>query len=430
MSGRASSGESSLHEDAAGRWHGYVSMGLRTGGQRDRRHVSGARRGDVVRRVRALEAQRDAGTAVQAGRTPTVGWWLDHWLTTIAPQRVRPSTLQGYESLLRYRIVPALGHHRLDRLQPEHLERLYAHLRREGLATSSVLKCHRVLSRALKVAVQRGRVGRNVAQLVDAPAASREEVQPLTAAEARRLLEAAQGDRLAARWSVALSLGLRQGEALGLCWDDVDLQAGALRVRRALQRQGWRHGCRDATGCGRAASCPQRQSGGLVLVEPKSRAGRRSLALPLPLVEALRNHQTQQSQEHVTAGPDWQAQPHGGVVFGQTNGRPIDPAADYKAWKSLLKRAGVRDARLHDARHTAATLLLQQGVPARVAMQILGHSQIGLTLGTYSHVVPELARDAADRMTAALWGPPVAPGGTNGNHAGTTASPEDAAMKA
>jgi len=416
VSGRATSGESSLHADVAGRWHGYVSMGLRAGGQRDRRHVSGARRSEVVRKVRALEAQRDAGTAVQAGRTPTVAWWLDHWLTTIAPQRVRPSTLQGYESLLRYRIVPALGHHRLDRLQPEHLERLYADLRNDGLATSSVLKCHRVLSRALKVAVQRGRVGRNVAQLVDAPAASREEVQPLTAAEARQLLEAARGDRIAARWSVALSLGLRQGEALGLCWDDVDLQAGALRVRRALQRQAWRHGCRDAETCGRAAACPQRHGGGLVLVEPKSRAGRRSLALPLPLAQALRNHRVQQSQERAAVGANWQPQPHGGVVFAQANGCPIDPAADYKAWKKLLTSAGVRDARLHDARHTAATLLLQQGVPARVAMQILGHSHIGLTLGTYSHVVPELARDAADRMTAALWGPPAAPHGTAWHH--------------
>ena len=377
---RAACGESSIQQDDTGRWHGYVSMGSGSGGTRDRRHVSGTTRAAVVRKVRALEGQRDAGTLPQAGKAPTLEVWLEHWLTTIAIARVRPLTYQGYTSYVRKRIIPALGHHRLDRLQPEHLERFYADLRAQGLSSATVLQSHRILSRALKVAVQRSRVARNVCTLVDAPSLQRKEIEPLRADEARRLLEAAKQGRNAARWSIALALGLRQGEALGLKWSDIDFDAGSLTVRRALQRL---------------------KGKGLVMVEPKSQAGRRTIALPASLRKGLRTHREEQQNERAYAGEAWQEH---GLVFAQVDGRPIDPGADWKAWKALLKRAEVRDARLHDARHTAATLLLQQGVPARVAMQVLGHSQISLTLGTYSHVVPELALEAAARMEAALWG--------------------------
>jgi integrase len=379
---RAAWGESSISQDGSGRWHGYVSMGYAPGGTRDRRHVSGATRAAVVRKVRELEKQRDAGAVPQSGKSSTVEAWLEHWLTTIAVARVRTSTYQGYESKVRQRIIPALGHHRLDRLQPEHVERFYAELTAEGLASATVLQIHRVLSRALKVAVQRGRVARNVCTLVDAPSLKRDEVSPLNADEARSVLKACRGERNEARWSVALALGLRQGEALGLQWKDVDLDAGTLTVRRALQRL---------------------RGKGLVFVEPKSRAGRRTIVLPTTLRRALQAHEEAQRAEQLQMPEDWHDHD---LVFCQYDGKPIDPGADYKAWKRLLLRAEVRDARLHDARHTAATLLLLQGVPARVAMQVLGHSQITLTLGTYSHVVPELATEAAQRMESALWPDP------------------------
>ena len=379
---RAAWGESSIRQDGSGRWHGYVSMGYAPGGTRDRRHVSGATRAAVVRKVRELEKQRDAGAVPQSGKSSTVEAWLEHWLTTIAVARVRTSTYQGYESKVRQRIIPALGHHRLDRLQPEHVERFYAELTAAGLASATVLQIHRVLSRALKVAVQRGRVARNVCTLVDAPSLKRDEVSPLNADEARSVLNACRGERNEARWSVALALGLRQGEALGLQWKDVDLDAGTLTVRRALQRL---------------------RGKGLVFVEPKSRAGRRTIVLPASLRRALQAHEEAQRAEREQMPEAWHDHD---LVFCQYDGKPIDPGADYKAWKRLLVRAEVRNARLHDARHTAATLLLLQGVPARVAMQVLGHSQITLTLGTYSHVVPELATEAAQRMESALWGDP------------------------
>jgi len=377
---RSSNGRSSIYLGADGRWHGRVTMGTKNDGTQDRRHVTGATEKAVTKKVTDLERQRAAGTVADAKRAPTVEQWLTHWLNTIAARKVRPSTLVGYRSKVRTRIVPSIGAHRLDRLQPEHLEAMYAAWATDGLSPASALQAHRILSRALKVAVQRGRIARNVAQLVDAPSLSRVEVEPLTATEARAILNAATGHRNAARWSVALALGLRQGEALGLCWDAVDLDAGTLTVKRALQRQ---------------------PGNGLVMVEPKSRAGRRTIALPRQLADLLHAQWSAQIEERRRAGSAWHDL---GLVFAQPNGLPVDPRADWGEWKTLLREACVRDARLHDARHTAATLLLQQGVPARVAMQILGHSQISLTLGTYSHVVPELATEAAERVGAALWG--------------------------
>lgn len=382
MSDRAASGESSIYKDEAGRWHGYVSMGLKENGRRDRRHVSGARRADVVAKVRALEAKRDAGTAEAAGRAPTVGDWLDHWLEHIAPRRVRARTLESYEALVRLHLRPGLGHHRLDRLQPEHLEQLYGSLLEDkGLSPATVLRLHRVLSRALRVAMQRGKIARNVATLVDPPAVKRSTAAlPLTVDEARRVLQAAEQGRNSARWTVALAVGLRQSEALGLRWSDIDLDVGTLTVRRGLHRVAGK---------------------GLVYEEPKAERSRRTLALPAQLVEALRRHRVVQLEEREAAGSLWEEHD---LVFAQVTGRPLDKRSDWEAWKALLKRAAVREVRLHDGRHTAATLLLSEGVHPRVVMELLGHSQMRTTTDTYSHVMPALAEEAAAKMGTALWG--------------------------
>jgi integrase len=383
--GRASpkaraSGESSIFRDGEGRWHGFVSMGKKENGRRDRRHVSGAKRADVVAKVRAIEAKRDAGMIEAAGRAPTVGEWLDHWLDNIAARKVRPRTLESYRSTVRLHLRPGVGHHRLDRLQPEHLERLYAALADKGLSPASILRSHRVLSRALRVAAQRGKVARNVATLVDPPAVKRPQTAlPLSQQEARQVMAAAQVHRNAARWTVALAVGLRQSEALALRWTDVDLDHGTLTVRRGVHRVSGQ---------------------GLVYEEPKADRSRRTLALPTPLVEALRAHRAAQLEERIAAGSLWQDQD---LVFAQPNGKAIERKSDWRAWKALLREAGVRDVRLHDGRHTAATLLLSEGVHPRVVMEVLGHAQMRTTTDTYSHVMPALGRDAADRMGRALW---------------------------
>jgi integrase len=415
MPDRRPNRRSSIYFGKDGRWHGWVTVGIKEDGSLDRRHRSGSTEAEVTRKVRELERRRDSGQVASAGRALTVAQWMDTWLTTVAPRRVRRSTLDStYVPKVRNRIIPGLGKHRLDRLTPEHVERFYARLEADGLAAATILQIHRILSRALKVAVQRGYLARNVTELVDAPTVTSAEVEPLTLAEARAVVEYAMERRNGTRWSVALALGLRQGEALGLCWRNVDLDKGTLLIRVQLQRQRLRHGCDDLRACtnGRhrpgclpncarhARSCPLRTAGGLVLAELKSAKSRRVIAVPPPLIAALRLHRAAQFAERMAAGPAWQ---DSDLVWCQANGRPINPRADWGEWKAMLKAVNVRDARLHDARHTAATLLLAQGVDQRVVMEILGHSQISMT-SRYTHVLPQVMTDAAERIGEALWG--------------------------
>jgi integrase len=265
MTGRSANGESTISKGADGRWHGYVSVGFTIEGKPDRRHVTSKTRAAVVQKVRELEIERkrDTGT-ISAVSTPTVADWLEHWLTTIAPRRVRQRTLESYESAVRKHLVPGLGRHRLDRLRPEHLDQLYTALLDAGYSPATVLRQHRILSRALTVAMQRGHVARNIATLVDPPAQKQSDVATaLDLGEARAVLTAAQHVRNSARWTVALALGLRQSEALALQWKDIDLLANTLTVRRSIHRV---------------------RGGGLIYDEPKSRRSQRTLALPLPLV--------------------------------------------------------------------------------------------------------------------------------------------------
>jgi integrase len=316
---------------------------------------------------------------------------------------------------------------------------LYAVMAQAGKADSHILKVHRILSRALEIAVRRDIITRNVARNVEPPHAGYVEILPLTREDAHRLLKAAETRPHGARWMVGLALGLRQGEALGLRWQYVDLDTGAVKVWWQLQRTSWRHGCEDPKSCtegkhrlpcpvncpkakrrsgrrhvclnpddpracrpnclGHASTCPQRQGGGLDLRPPKSRS-KRIVPLPPELVPVLRAHRAAQSAQRLKAGDAWQDLD---LVFCQQDGRPIDPRRDWADWKDLLKAAGVRDARVHDGRHTAATLLIEMGVHVRIVMEILGHSDIRVTQ-RYTHVASPLAGVAAERMGQALWG--------------------------
>jgi integrase len=343
-----------------------------------RKYVTRRTRAEVAAELRRLlEAQRRGQLITTGGMT--AGEWFAVYLDQVAKPGLRPRTFDRYASDIALHILPAIGRYRLDKLRPAHLAALYNDKAAEGLSPASLRHIHAVIRRSLNVAVRWQVLATNPAVLVDAPQVRQHEVIWLSADEARRLIQAARGDRMQARWLVGLALGLRQGEALGLWWDDIDLEVGLLRVRRALQRQ---------------------RGGGLVFTDPKTQRSRRTLPLPAPLLAALREHQLRQVQEQIAAGSLWRGSP---CVFTTPVGTPIDPRNDYREFKKLLTRASLPSVRLHDLRHTAASLLLAQGVPARVVMEILGHSAIALTMNTYSHVAPEISREAADRMARMLW---------------------------
>jgi integrase len=396
---RAPNMTASVYAGSDGRWHGRVTMGVRDDGKPDRRHVSAKTEAEVTRKVRELEKDRDAGRVKRPGRAWTVEKWLTHWLDNIAAHNVRPKTYAGYQTAVKRHLIPGIGAHRTDRLQPEHLEKLYAAMRAKKLKPATVHQVHRTLRAALNEAMRRGQIVKNPALVAKAPRLVEEEIEPFTVEEAQRILQSTAVRRNGVRYALALALGLRQGEALGLQWRDVSSENGTLTIRRAIQRHTWRHGCGGTCGGKRGADCPQRRGGGLVVVDTKSRAGRRVMGVPPLLMRALLEHRRAQDKERELAAELWH---EGDWVFAQPIGKPIDPRADYRDWCDLLKEAQVREARLHDARHTAATMLLVLKVPTRAVMDVMGWSQASMAT-RYQHVPIEVLNGIAKQVEGLLW---------------------------
>ena len=427
--GRAANGRSSIYLGKDGYWHGRVTMGVLDNGRPDRRHTKSKNRAKVASKVGELERLRDEGAVTKPGRAWTVERWLDHWLENIARPSVRYKTYVGYRTAVYKHLIPGIGAHRLHRLEPEHLETLYARMQANGLKAGTAHQVHRTARTAFGEAFKRRRITRNPADLAKPPRVDEEEIEPFEAEEIDRLLSLALAKRNGVRFVVALALGIRQGEALGLKWSRLDGVTKTLRIRKALQRRTWQHGCDDPHACGaryhkakpckpnckkhqrtcpppcpadctsHARWCPQRRDGGLVEADLKSRAGRREIALPDELFTLITEHRKVQDREREHAGSEWH---EGDWMFAQLNGKPIDPRRDQYDWKALLEEAGVREARLHDARHTAATVLLLLGIPERAVMDMMGWSNSAM-VKRYAHVTARLRRDIADRLNSYLW---------------------------
>lgn len=460
---RQPNGRSSIYQGSDGRWHGWVTMGTKADGRPDRRHRTGADETEVTKKVQKLEAERAANKSRRPGRPPKVAQWMRYCLTDVFPQRVKHSTIdKTYRPKIENWIIPKLGQHRIDQLGPDHLYKFYAVLRKAGLAPNTIVQIHRILSRALKIAVREGKIPVNPCTLIDAPQPVETESETLTAEEARALLQLTTTRRNGTRWSVGLALGLRQQEALGLRRQFVDLDKAVLFIGWQITRDRYKHGCDDPHACGgkwhrypcparcpkarrtsgrkhtcrrpcppgctkhggkcpkfcapdckrHAKACPQR-IGGVKFTRPK---GGRKHPVPIPaqLIPVLRRHFEAQDAEKDAAGAAWE---DWGLVWCQPNGRPVDPHVDWEEWKALLKEAGItKDARLHDARHTAGTLLGELHVPMHVIQRILGHAQV-TTTRIYTDPTDPLTRDAADRIGGLLWPDEKPPPGLSADEA-------------
>ncbi len=368
---RRGHGEGSIKQRADGLWEARVSL---LGGKR--KSLYGRTRKEAQHKLRGALRDLDAGLDLGTGRQ-TVGAFLDRWLADVVEPTLAPKTVASYRDIVRVHLKPELGRHELSKLTPQHVQALLRGKKTAGLSPRTVAYIRAILRIALNRALKWGVVARNVAALTDPPRSVRTERRPLTPEQARVLLKAAERDRLEALYRVGLALGLRLGEALGLRWEDVDLDAGTLRVRFALQRI----------------------DGRLALKEPKTEKSRRTLTMPASLVTALRAHRVRQLEERLAAGASWDDR---GFVFANSVGGPLEPSNVLKAFKRLLASADLPEQRFHDLRHAAASLLLAQGVPPRVVMDILGHSQIATTMDLYSHVMPAAHQDAATLMDRIL----------------------------
>jgi integrase len=335
--------------------------------------------------MREALGQVKAGTFT-AGRLPTLAAYVrDEWL----PGRrhaVRPSTWASYRDVLQGRVLPRIGELRLDQVNPHHVSDLYAELlesggrderRGAGLSARTVGYTGMVLKRVLADAVKRGLIVRNPAEHVERPKVRDVEMSWWTIAEARTFLAHVEGDRLEALWKLYLTTGLRRGEALGLKWEDIDLDAGRLSVRRTL-----------------------------VAVEgmakwsvPKTGASRPVVTLDPATIDALRAHRRRQLEERLALGAGYR---DNGIVFAAVTGDVMHPDSVSNMFDRLVKASGVRRIRLHDLRHTAATVMLEHGVPLKVVTERLGHSSTRITSDLYQHVGETMQDEAAAKLGAAF----------------------------
>lgn len=412
-----SHGDGSVYQTKDGRWRIEVVVGTDHAGKPDRKVMYAKTEAEANAKRRAAVADHANGILV-AGRSPTLAEWMTYWLDNIAAAKVKDRTLIGYRTYVRKWVLDTrVAKVRLNNLKPEHIEQLHKHARDAGLNETSVTQLHRIVSRALKVAVHRGRLATNPSTRLDAPTPAPFKPDVLTMDDARKLMRAADADPDGTRWIIALSLGLRQGERLALGWDEIDLKTGSLSVSRELYRMPWQHGCgepEDEPTCGRrsGAWCPLRHSGGHFISPPKSEAGNRTMALPAELVDALKRHKAAQDKRRVEEGERWTGFVSANgvsvdLVFSRDNGAAIDSRSDWGAWKEFLATAGVPSIRVHDARHTAATVLLLMGVDGRSVMDMMGWSQMSM-LTRYQHVLDEMKTATASKISQAFWAEPPA----------------------
>jgi integrase len=366
---RRANAEGTIYKRADGRWCAGVTLG---GGKR--RYFYAATRGAVQDKLRAAKRAIDDGLPVSSDRQK-VGHFLTRWLTEVALPTVRPSTYTRYRQLLTGHVIPGVGHLPLAKLSPQDLNGLYAKLS-QRLAPRTVGHVHRVLHRALRDALHWGLVARNVCDAVSPPKVARAEMQVLGADQARALIAAAASDPLEALYTLAILTGLRQGELLALKWRDFDADAGRLTVCRSVR---W------VTGQGSVEG------------EPKTKSGRRGVLLAPLAVAALRRHRAQQAEQRLRA-VFWDDLD---LIFTNEIGRHIEASNLLRrSFRPLLELAGLPAVRFHDLRHTSATLLLSQGVHAKIVSEMLGHSNIAITMDLYSHVTPTMQADAAAKMEA------------------------------
>jgi integrase len=375
--GRRGNGEGTIYERTNGT---YAATFTIAGGKRKTLYAKTYK--EAQEKLKKALYEQQQGTLVTAPQQ-TVAQYLTDWLEHTQKQSVRPRTYERYEEIARLHIIPALGRHKLQQLSAQHVQAFYTQKLEAGLSALTVISFHNLLHKALDTAVKWNMVARNVCDAVSPPRRQRFEVMPLKLEQIQQLLAAVEGHRLAALFKLALATGMRRGELLGLKWQDIDLAKGTVQVRRVLTRM------------------PSRLPGkGYVEAEPKTQRSRRTIIIAPFALEALKEHRVRQLDEGERADACWQAHD---FVFCTPLGTHLNPTRDMlDLLKVFLKQSGLPEIRFHDLRHSSATLLLSLGVHPKVVQEILGHSQISMTLDIYSHVLPSMHQDAMARLNAAI----------------------------
>jgi integrase len=370
-------GEGSVYQRKDGRWVASAYV-LASDGSMKRVQRYGKTRKEAYDKLTKLQENSNRNLAVP-DRPWKLGEYLDYWLTHVAKQSVRSTTYAKYEQTVRLYLKPNLGSQRLDRLRVAKLQTFFNGRLRAGDSVAKVHAMRTTLSSALTRAMREELISVNPARLVTLPAEAPARVRPWNADEAKLFLAVARDHPLYPAFVLMLLYGLRRGEVLGLSWDEVDLETDVLSIQRQVQRV----------------------EGALALVDVKTRAGRRSLPLLPWARDALIEQAAWQSGKKRRAKGEWTET---GLVFTTRTGKAIQPRSLSRSFERLVQASGLRPIRLHDLRHSVASLLKRVGVSPRDAMEILGHSRISVTMEIYTHGDEETQRQGLGRLGGALFG--------------------------
>ncbi len=378
MATRRANHEGSIYQRSSdGRWIAAIRTGRGPQGQLRRKYVSARSRREVVVKLRALQRELDDGLLARDSRI-TLTALFERWCEDVMRHQVQASTLRNYASVARVHILPSLGHKRLAELNVTDVDHLLSLKRDQGLAPSTVRRIRLVLAQCLNQAIRWGLLVRNVAVLSHAPKVSRSEGRTLTPDQARHFLAVLKGHRHEALFALMLSTGLRRGETLGLMWSDFDRDAGVIRVSRQLRRE-------DV---------------GLVTRDTKTFRSRRAVNLADRMILTLLEHEVTQRAEREKHADRWT---DSGFIFTTTRGTPLDPRNLYREFRKICDQAGLGPWHPHELRHSAASLMLAQGVKLHVVSQVLGHSSIRITSDVYGHLLEPDREQAASALGALLW---------------------------
>jgi integrase len=366
--GKRGQNEGTVYQTATGHWRAEVKLpnGKRKYFQAPTQRAALGKRKD-------FELQRSLGLESLDGEQ-SVKTFLERWLADVQKPAVRTSTFESYGQVLRKWVYPRIGSLKLAKVTGQHLQALYSELSKENYSPASVVRIHSILHKAFKQALMWRILLRNPADEVTRPRIPRQEMRTLSFDGLQALRDAAPSQLWRSLFVLAGTHGLRRGEALSLRWKDIDLDAATLSIVRTLHHP---------------------QGGGYEFAEPKTKSGKRKIRLADHVVAELKLQRTEQLAHRLATGPAWDDED---LVFANAFGRPLGEDKVTENFHRALERAELPRIRFHDLRHTAATVMMGLGVHPKMVQETLGHSNIAITLDIYSHVTPDMQRDAVDRL--------------------------------
>ena len=374
---RAAQGAGSIRQRTDGTWEARITIGTNPGtGKPDRKSVYGKTQAEVRKKMTAVQRAVDSGT-YQAPDKTSVSEWLDDWMKTFCAVKVKPLTYSSYEVAIRNHIKPAIGALKLQAVKGIHVQKLYNGMTDAGLSAKTVKNVAAILHKAFSVAQKQGIIQANPCDAAELPKATQKEIKPLTDAEIPLFLKAIAGHPMENAYALCLFAGLREGECLGLSWDQVDFESRRLTISQQLQKE--------------------KKNGAVYYIAPSTKSGKpRQIEPPEIAFQYLRAERKRQTENRLAAGELWDNPDN--LVFTNETGRHYSIFSFYKNFKRIAAGIGRPDARPHDLRHTAATVAIASGADVKSVQDLLGHATASFTLNVYTHTSDQMRRGGAARM--------------------------------